>query len=470
MSAEIQSLLEEIVGPGAVLAGGDAVAPYSRDETPRVAAAPDLVVIPRNTEQIGRVLHLASARRFPVIPRGTGTGVVAGALAFGGGVVLSLEKFNRILEIDAENMMAVVEPGVITGHLQKEAEALGLFYPPDPQSADSCSIGGNVATGAGGPRAVKYGVTRDYVTGLEVVLPTGEILPLGGKIVKYATGYHLMDLFIGSEGTLGVVTKITLKLLAFPPHRASLLVPFATLEEAARAVATIIRRRLLPARLEFMDRGSIEASRRFLERELPFPDAGAHLLIEVDGHREDEVRTAYEAVGELCLESAAADVLVADTRAAQEKLWEGRRVIGEAVKAQNRDVGKQDVVVPRKAIPELVRRLGTIGARAGAAIVCFGHAGDGNVHVNILRAGLDDEGWRRAQAEVFPALIREVYRLGGVLSGEHGIGWLKKGLLAEVLPERHLEIMRGIKRVFDPAGILNPGKVFDSLSPEKTVF
>jgi glycolate oxidase len=458
---EVRSLLEAIVGPRGVLGGAEAVEPYRRDETPRVAATPDLVVVPRTPEEIAGILRLATERRFPVIPRGAGTGVVAGALAFGGGVVLSLEKFDRILEIDADNMMAVVEPGVVTGRLQREAQALGLMYPPDPQSVDSCSIGGNVATGAGGPRAVKYGVTRDYVTGLEVVLPTGEILQLGGKIVKYASGYHLVDLFIGAEGTLGVITKITLKLVTAPTHRASLLAPFPSLEEAARAVAEIIRRRVLPARLEFMDRGSIAASRRFLEREIPFPGAGAHLLVEVDGHRAEEVQAAYEAVGELCLGCGADDVLVADTAAAQERLWEVRRVVGEAVKSQNRDVGKQDVVVPRMAIPELVRRLGAIGERAGAPIICFGHAGDGNVHVNILGGELDAAAWERVLAAVFPAVIGEVYRLGGVLSGEHGIGWMKKEALAAVLPAKHLELMRGLKGVFDPAWILNPGKIFD---------
>ncbi len=460
----IRPLLEEALGPGLVVAGSPQLEAYARDETPGVSALPGLVVLPRNAAEVATVLRLATEHRFPVVPRGAGTGVVAGALAFGGGVVISLERMNRILEIDADNMMAVVEPAVITGQLQREAAALGLFYPPDPQSVDSCSIGGNVATGAGGPRAVKYGVTRDYVTGCELVLPTGETLTLGGKIVKYATGYHLLDLVIGSEGTLGVVTQVTVKLLALPPHRASLLVPFAGLAEAAAAVAEIVRRRLVPATLEFMDAGAIGAAGRFLERELPFPGAGAHLVIEVDGQTEGAVRADYEAIGELCLARGAADVLVAEGRADQEALWKARRVVGEAVKAQNRDVAKQDVVVPRMAIPELVARLGEIGARAGAPVICFGHAGDGNVHVNILRAALDDEAWARAKAEVFPALIAEVYRLGGVLSGEHGIGWMKKQALAGILPARHLELMRGIKRVFDPAGILNPGKVFDSLS------
>ncbi len=466
VSAAILPLLAEALGPGAVLAGPEALEPYRRDETPGLAATPDVVVLPRTAAEVAAVLRLATEHRFPVIPRGTGTGLVGGAVAIGGGVVLSLERMNRILEIDADNMMAVVEPAVITGHLQREAALTGLFYPPDPASVDSCSIGGNVATGAGGPRAVKYGVTRDYVTGCELVVPTGEILTLGGKIVKYATGYHLLDLVIGSEGTLGVVTQVTVKLLALPAHRAALLVPFTTLAEAAGAVAEIIRRRLLPAALEFMDAGAIDASRRFLEAEMPFPDAGAHLIIEVDGHTEESVRADYEAIGELCLARGAADVLVADTRAAQESLWKARRVVGEAVKSQNRDVAKQDVVVPRMAIPELVARLGAIGARAGAPVICFGHAGDGNVHVNILRAGLDDEAWRTAKAQVFPALIGEVYRLGGVLSGEHGIGWMKKEHLAQALPAKHLELMRGIKRVFDPAGILNPGKIFDSILRE----
>jgi len=465
----IRPLLEAALGLDGVVAAADARESYARDETPGVSAVPDLVVLPRTAAEVAAVLRLATAHRFAVIPRGAGTGLVGGAVAFGGGVVLSLERMNRILEIDVDNMMAVVEPGVITGHLQREVAAAGLFYPPDPASVDSCSIGGNVATGAGGPRAVKYGVTRDYVTGCELAVPTGEVLTLGGKIVKYATGYHLLDLVIGSEGTLGIITGITVKLLALPAHRAALLVPFASLEEAAGAVAEIIRRHLLPAALEFMDAGAIAASRRFLEAETPFADAGAHLIVEVDGHSEGAVRADYEAIGELCLARGAVDVLVADTRAAQESLWQARRVVGEAVKSQNRDVAKQDVVVPRMAIPELVARLGAIGGQAGAPVICFGHAGDGNVHVNILRADLDDEGWERAKAAVFPALIAEVYRLGGVLSGEHGIGWLKKKHLAQVLPARHLELMRGIKRVFDPAGILNPGKVFDSLSAENEV-
>jgi len=468
-SAAILPLLEELLGPGGVVNAAEALEPYGRDETPGLSAIPDLVVLPRSAAQVAAVLRLATEHRFPVIPRGAGTGLVGGAVAIGGGVILSLERMNRILEIDADNMMAVVEPAVITGHLQREAAAAGLFYPPDPASVDSCSIGGNVATGAGGPRAVKYGVTRDYVTGCELVVPTGEILNLGGKIVKNATGYHLLDLVIGSEGTLGVVTKVTVKLLALPAHRAALLVPFATLEEAAGTVAEIIRRRLLPAAIEFMDAGAIDASRRFLEAEMPFPDAGAHLIVEVDGHTEESVRSEYEAIGELCLARGAADVLVADTRAAQESLWKARRVVGEAVKSQNRDVAKQDVVVPRMAIPELVARLGAIGARAGAPVICFGHAGDGNVHVNILRAGLDDEAWLAAKSLVFPALIDEVYRLGGVLSGEHGIGWLKKSYLAQALPAKHLELMRGIKRVFDPAGILNPGKIFDSILSASSV-
>jgi glycolate oxidase len=311
-----------------------------------------------------------------------------------------------------------------------------------------------------------YGSARDLTLGLEVVLADGRVWNGLKSLRKDNSGYDLKDLFIGSEGTLGVVTRITVKLLALPPHRAALLVPFATLEGGARAVASIIRRRLVPATLEFMDAGAIAAAGRFLERPLPFPAAGAHLLIEVDGPTEEAVRSDYEAIGELCLASGAEDVLVADGRAAQEQLWEARRVIGEAVKAQNRDVAKQDVVVPRMAIPALVRRLGEIGDRAGAPVICFGHAGDGNVHVNILRGDLDADPWERAKAAVVPAVIREVYALGGVLSGEHGIGWMKKHHLAEVLPGKHLELMRGIKRVFDPAGILNPGKIFDMVSEE----
>ena len=460
-SGELKKAVEAVLGKSAVLEGAAETERYGRDETPGVFEPPDLVVRPENAAQISALLKLAGERGFPVVPRGAGTGLVGGAVPYGGGVVLSLEKLDRILEIDEGNMMAVVEPAVITGFLQKEVETRGLFYPPDPASLDSCSLGGNVATGAGGARAVKYGVTRDYVCGLEVVLPTGEILKLGGKIVKYATGYHLLDLLVGSEGTLGVITQVTLKLLALPSHRANLLVPFPDLPEAAEAVAAVIRHRLTPSVMEFMDRGALAASRAFLDRDVPFPDAGAHLFVEVDGDSEEAVEKAYERIGELCLDRGAKDVLVADSRPTQEKLWETRRVIGEAVKAQNRDVGKQDVVVPRMAIPELVRRLSAMGEKGGVDIICFGHAGDGNVHVNILQGDLPNDVWKEQLAEVYPAVIDAVYALGGVLSGEHGIGWIKKEHLARVLPEGHLKLLRGIKKVFDPAGILNPGKVFD---------
>jgi len=458
---KLRSLIESALGEDTVLEGAEETERYGRDETPGVFEPPDLVVRPESAGQISTLLKLAGEKGFTVVPRGAGTGLVGGAVPFGGGVVLSLEKLDRLLEIDEGNMMAVTEPAVVTGHLQREVEARGLFYPPDPASLDSCSIGGNVATGAGGARAVKYGVTRDYVCGLQVVLPTGEILDLGGKIVKYATGYHLLDLLVGSEGTLGVITRVILKLLPLPSHRANLLVPFPGLPEAAEAVAAVIRKRLAPSVMEFMDRGSLAASREFLDRESPFPDAGAQLFIEVDGDSEASVESAYEKIGELCLDQGAEDVLIADSRTTQEKLWETRRVVGEAVKAQNRDVGKQDVVVPRMAIPELVRRLTALGKRSEVDIICFGHAGDGNVHVNMLQGDLPDEAWRQHLAAVFPAVIDEVYSLGGVLSGEHGIGWIKKEHLARVLPEGHLRLLRGVKKAFDPAGILNPGKVID---------
>lgn len=457
----LKDIVGSALGPEVLLDGAEETERYGRDETPGAFAPPDLVVRPKSATQISTLLQLAGKEGFAVVPRGAGTGLVGGAVPYGGGVVLSLENLDRILEIDEGNMMAVAEPAVVTGDLQREVEERGLFYPPDPSSLDSCSIGGNVATGAGGARAVKYGVTRDYVCGLEVVLPTGEILNLGGKIVKYATGYHLLDLLIGSEGTLGVITRVTLRLLTLPSCRVNLLVPFANLPAAAEAVASVIRHRLNPSVMEFMDRGALAASRTFLDRDVPFADAGAQLFLEVDGDSEGEVRSSYERIGELCLDCGAEDVLVAESRPAQERLWQSRRVIGEAVKAQNRDVGKQDVVVPRMAIPELVRRLEALAEASGVDIVCFGHAGDGNVHVNMLQGDLEDGAWREALAAVYPSVIDEVYSLGGVLSGEHGIGWIKKEHLARVLPEGHLRLLRGVKRAFDPAGILNPGKVID---------
>jgi glycolate oxidase len=367
---------------------------------------------------------------------------------------------NRILEIDKKNLMVTVEPGVITGDIHRAVEAEGLFYPPDPASLDSCTIGGNIAEGAGGPRAVKYGTTMHYVCGLEAVLPSGTIITCGGKLVKNVTGYNLIQLLIGSEGTLAVVTKIILRLLPLPKVQIDLLAPFDDFQAAADTVSDIIAHRILPTTIEFMERDSILAVERLLEREVPFHDAAAHLLIQLDGNLEEAVNADFESVSDLCLEHGARDVLVAKDRPTRERLWEARRKIIDALKHESPINHMEDVVVPRAEIPPLLKGIKNIAARHAVRIINFGHAGDGNVHVNILKDDIPDDRW-----EAFlPSVREEIYRLtlslGGTLTGEHGIGATRRRYLPLALDEAQIRIMRQIRDVFDPNHILNPGKIF----------
>jgi len=463
VNAEIVAALRRIAGGENVLYGpenAEALAPYAHDEVVGLSAEPEAGVRVTSAQQVSEIFRLAQAARVPVTPRGAGYGLSGGAVPVQGGIVLSLERMNRILEIDRENLMAVVEPGVITGDIHRAVEAEGLFYPPDPASLDSCTIGGNIAEGAGGPRAVKYGVTKDYVTGLEAVLPSGEIIRCGGKLVKDVTGYNLTQLLIGSEGTLAVVTEITLKLLPLPKVQIDLLAPFADFQAAADAVSKIIEQRILPTAIEFMERDSILAVERLLERKLPHRDAAAHLLIQLDGNHQAAVDADFEIVGEVCLAAGAQDVLVAKDRRTRERLWEARRKIIEALKHESPINHMEDVVVPRAQIPAALRGIKEIGRRHGVRIVCFGHAGDGNVHVNALKDDLPIARWET----LVPVLSTEIYRLtlalGGMITGEHGIGVTRRPYLAMALSEPQIALMRGIKAAFDPHGILNPGKIF----------
>jgi glycolate oxidase len=463
VDAGIVEVLGQIVGEGNVFFGAEDVErmePYTHDEVVGLQADPEVVVRVTSTEQVAAVLRLAQRERVPVTPRGAGYGLSGGAVAIQGGIVLSLERMNRILEIDSENLMVTVEPGVITGDIHRAVEEEGLFYPPDPASLDSCSIGGNVAEGAGGPRAVKYGVTRHYVCGLEAVLPSGEIITCGGKLVKNVTGYDLIQLLIGSEGTLAVVTKIILRLLPLPKVQVDLLVPFDNFQAAADTVSDIVAHRILPTTIEFMERDSILAVEQLSQKKVPHDDAVAHLLIQLDGNSQEAVDADYEVVGELCLEHGARDVLVAKDSRTRDRLWEARRLIIDALNHESPVNHMEDVVVPRAELPALLKGMKDIAKRHDVRIVCFGHAGDGNVHVNVLKDDVPDEQWD----SLVPAVTEEIYQLslslGGTITGEHGIGATRRRYLPLALDGAQIELMRGIKATFDPNRILNPGKIF----------
>ena len=459
LNNQILARLKDIVGSRHLSTGKEDLEDYARDEGPLAPIFPEAVVKPATAKEVAAILKLANRERFPVVARGAGTGVTGGSLALHGGAVISLERMNRILEIDRDNLMAVAEPGIITGELHQAVEKEGLFYPPDPASLDSCSLGGNLAEDAGGPRAVKYGVTRDYVTGVEAFLPSGEIIRYGGKLVKNATGYNILQLLIGSEGTLGIITEITVRLLSKPRLRVDLLVPFSSYQAAINCVSAIIRGRLTPAAIEFMDQKCLTISRQVMEDAVVVPEAAAHLLIEVDGDREDELEREYEKIGEICMREGADDVMVADSPKNQEKIWATRRQLRDSLKAVSPTKSSQDVVVPRMEIPALLSGIAEIAGRGKIEIVCFGHAGDGNAHVNFLKMEMDDESWERSLKEATEAVFALAVRLGGTISGEHGIGITKKEYLPLALRPAAIESMRKIKKAWDPNNILNPGKV-----------
>ena len=429
---------------------------YSFDAT-NIRFLPDLIVFPRTPQQISEIVKLANEHGFPVIPRGAGTGFTGGTLPVEGGVVLVLTKMNKILRIDPENLLAVVEPGVVTYDLQQEVEKIGLFYPPDPASLKTSTLGGNVAECAGGPRAVKYGVTKDFVLGLEAVLPTGEIISAGVQTVKSVVGYDLTKLLVGSEGTLAVITKIILRLLPLPKAKRTMLAIFPDIEGAATTVSQIISSRIIPTTLEFMDNSTIRCVEDFLHMGLPV-DAGALLIIEVDGAPE-ALQGEVEEIEKICRSNQAIETKVAKDKQEAEDLWRARRAVSSAVVKLNPTKINEDVTVPRSKVAEILRRVEAISKKHNLIIVNFGHAGDGNIHVNVLidkRKPGESERAHEAVKEIFKAALE----LGGTLSGEHGIGITKAPYLGMELGDMGIEVMKRIKKSFDPNNILNPGKIF----------
>ena len=459
ISAAVLSELRDIVSEPYLLTDETALHNHGHDETEDLIYLPQAVVEPANTGQVSQIMQICSRERIPVTVRGGGSGLAGGALPNHGGLVMSMKRFDQILKIDAQNFQVTVEPGVITETLQNTLKEMGLFFPPDPSSRGWSFIGGNVSTNAGGPKAVKYGVVKDHVLNLEVVLASGEVIWTGANTLKNSTGYNLTQLMVGSEGTLGIITKIVLKLQPYPTQNLLMLVPFRSAESACAAVAAIFQAGVTPSALEFMERNAIDWAVQYVG-ETPVPireEDGAHLLIEVDGFHLDSLIVDCETITTVLQGFDCGDIFFADDDATKTALWKLRRNVAHAVKSTS-IYKEEDTVVPRAELPHLLRKVKEVGKRFGFESVCYGHAGDGNLHVNILRGSLSDTAWN---VEV-PKGIREIFQfvksVGGTLSGEHGIGLVQRPYLDIVFSEVELRLMREIKGVFDPLGILNPGK------------
>ncbi len=461
LSPEIIEALIKVLGKENVHTDDEFLNTYGRDETENLLYKPAVVVRPRTEQEISAIIKIANIENIPVTPRGAGTGLSGGALAIYGGICLSMERFNKILEIDERNLQATVEPGVINEVFQIAVKEMGLFYPPDPASKGSCFLGGNLAHSSGGPKAVKYGTTRDYVLNMQIVLPTGEITWTGANVLKYSTGYNLTHLMIGSEGTLGIITKIVFKLIPYPQHNIVLLVPFNSAEKACEAVSAVFRAGITPSGMEFMERDAIDWVRKF-EADINIEilnEVQAHLLIEVDGNDIDLLYKEAEKITEVMMQFECGEILLADSAAQKDMLWKMRRKVGEAVKS-NSVYKEEDTVVPRAALPKLLKGVKEIGKKYGFKSVCYGHAGDGNLHVNIIKGDTSEEIWNNDLPKGISEIFQLCVELGGTISGEHGIGLVQQPYMHIAIDEKRLELMRGIKKLFDPNLILNPGKIF----------
>ncbi len=453
------SFFKKIIGETDVFTDEEKLQEYSHDETEDLSYPPEVVLKPSKTAEIAEILQYCNTNNIPVTPCGARTGLSGGSLPIFGGVALSLERLNSIIEIDERNLQATVEPGVINQVFRDAVEERGLFYPPDPSSKGSSFLGGNLAENAGGPKALKYGVTKDYVLNLEVVLPTGEIIWTGANVLKNATGYDLTSLMIGSEGTLGIITKIVFKLIPLPSKDITLLVPFNSTEKACEAVSAVFRAGITPSALEFIERDAIDWTLKYTDVNLLIDDnVQAHLLVEVDGDNLDILYKDCERIFEVMQQFDCGEILLADSESQKNQIWKLRREIAESVKS-NSVYKEEDTVVPRAELAKLLKGVKEIGKNYGFKSVCYGHAGDGNLHINIIKGDMTDEDWNTKLTLGIREIFELTKSLGGTLSGEHGIGLVQKDYMDIVFSEKALQLQKGIKNLFDPNGILNPGKI-----------
>lgn len=453
--------LEQLIGKANVFLDSESIEKYGRDETEKLFFPPDIVVKPETAAQVAAVLKYSNEHHIIVTPRGGGTGESGGALPHKGGIVLSVERLNRIIEIDEDNLQVIVEPGVITQVLQEAVEEKGLFYPPDPSSRGTCFIGGNIAENSGGPRAVKYGVVKDYVLNLEVVLPTGEIIWTGANVLKNVTGYNLTQLMVGSEGTLGIVTKIVFKLIPRPKNDLLILAPFTTLENAGMAVSAIFKAGITPSALEIIEKDALQIVSQMVGNHLvPVgADIAAHLIVELDGNHIEQLMQEMELVATVLEKQGAGEIFFAENAQQKEELWKLRRRAAEAVKLAGYSI-EEDTVVPRANLPKLIAGVKELGRQFDFQSVCYGHAGDGNLHVRIKKNNKQSS----YQDEEIQIILRELFllvkNLGGTLTGEHGVGLIQKGFLDIFCDPKTIELMKGVKKLFDPNHILNTDKIF----------
>jgi glycolate oxidase len=465
VTAGIIEELRRIAGSGNVITSEEKLEAYSHDETDagEYGHLPEVAVLPLNTEQTAAVVRLANRERIPVTPRGAGSGLSGGAIPEYGGIVISLERMNRLIEIDRDNMAAVVEAGMVTNDFAQAVQAEGLFFAGYPMSLQTCVIGGNIAENAGGGKAVKYGVTGRYVLGLTLVTPSGDIVELGGKLAKDVSGYDLKSLIIGSEGTLGIVTRAVIRLIGYPASKSDLLVLFKTPKEAIDLVPLVLSRGINPTSIEFMDQLSILTSCRYLNESLPYEDCGAMLLIELDGSDSAQIERDLVETGKLCEEKGALEVYVAEDRNNIERLWNVRRNIAEAFKVYSPVQSIEDIVVPISKIPAMIPELEKLGDRYGMKIPCYGHAGDGNLHATLVKdPAMNMEEWKRNEASCLGDLYSVVSGFGGKISGEHGIGIKRRKYLKGLISPVELALMRSLKQAWDPGNIMNPGKIFEA--------